>query len=331
VKLSYALLLLPALAHGAWRPVPANLWVMQAAVPPGTNNTQVVQPVIPGVGGAPVAPIGPNGGVSGSAVFPNSVGAPVPVGTPVQGGPPPPPGSAPVTPGGRFQPLPPGVVPAGQPSSTAPGSPPASPSPAGVTNVPVTASAVSKLPTCEVTLRLSRTEIPPVGGEFTVPAVRQPVNCPASIAISAPWLATTDASGLQFTAEPNNTGATRDTLIVIGGRSFFVRQSPPAQLGLAAAPGRLVFGINRKGEADTKILTAWTEQPSGSFVAKPQHSWLVVTPTSSKEHRQTFNVTVKAGAGLPPGRHDTQIEISAAGAPERSITIPVVVEVTRPN
>ena len=39
-----------------------------------------------------------------------------------------------------------------------------------------------------------------------------------------------------------------------------MRQSPPAQVGLAAAPGRLVFGINRKGVTDTKILTAWTEQ-----------------------------------------------------------------------
>jgi len=233
-----------------------------------------------------------------------------------------------VTPNGQIQPLPPGVVPAGQQpqgSGAIPATPAAAPA-----NAPL-ASAVPSLPTCDVTLRLSRTELPPTGGEFAISTVRKPANCPTSIALSVPWLTTVDPSELRFEAEPNNTGATRDALILIGGQSFLVRQSPPAQVGLAAAPGRLVFGINRKGATDIKILTAWTEQPAGSFIAKPQHPWLVVTPKRHKEHRQVYEVTVKPGADLPPGRHDSEIEISAEGAPDRSIVIPVVVEVTRPN
>jgi len=219
-------------------------------------------------------------------------------------------------------------MPAGQPH---PSGATVVPSPAAVpTNAPP-ATTPHGLPACEVTLRLSRTDLPPGGGEFTVSTIRKPANCPASIAVSVPWLTTADPSELRFEAEPNNTGATRDALILIGGVSFLVRQSPPAKLGLAAAPGRLVFGIDRKGLTDTKTITAWTEQNAGSFVAKPQHSWLVVTPKRNKEHRQTYEVTIQPGAALPPGRHDTQIEISAAGAPERSIVIPVVVEVMRPN
>ncbi len=310
--LSLSLLLLPALAQGAWRPIPPNLWAMQAAVPPGTNNTQAVQQVTPVVGGVPLAP---NATASPQSVFPTAVGVAVPVGgvtgpsqnpasvgMPSQGGPPPP-GSRPVTPNGQIQPLPPGVVPAGQQpqgSGAIPATPAAAPA-----NAPL-ASAVPSLPTCDVTLRLSRTELPPTGGEFAISTVRKPANCPTSIALSVPWLTTVDPSELRFEAEPNNTGATRDALILIGGQSFLVRQSPPAQVGLAAAPGRLVFGINRKGATDIKILTAWTEQPAGGFIAKPQHPWLVVTPKRHKEHRQVYEVTVKPGADLPPGRHDTR-------------------------
>jgi hypothetical protein len=182
-----------------------------------------------------------------------------------------------------------------------------------------------------VTLRLARTELPPAGGEFTVPALREPADCPASIAVSAPWLATSDPSELSFVAEPNGTANSRDTLIVVGGRQFYVRQSAAAQAGLAVVPGRLVFGINRKGETDTKTLTAWTEQPSGNFVVKPQHPWLVITPKREKDHRQIYEVTVRRDAALPPGRHDSQIELSTAGAPQRTLTIPVVVEVTSPR
>ena len=223
VKIFFSsLLLLPALAHGAWRTVPANLWAMQAPVPPGTNNTQAVQQVTPapqGGGQTPPAvqgsqqqvipvvgavPVAPNQAVSNQSVFPAASGAPAPspsnaapVGIPSQGGPPPP-GFRPAAPGG--QPLPPGVMPAGQqhPSGAT-----VVPSPAAVpTNAPP-AATLHGLPACEVTLRLSRTELPPGGGEFTVSTIRKPANCPASIAVSAPWLTTADP--LSCGSRPNRT------------------------------------------------------------------------------------------------------------------------------
>jgi hypothetical protein len=313
------------MTFGAWRPVPANLWAMQAVVPPGTNDTRALQPVVPIGGGTPVAPT-----TGGSAPVTFPVGVPMPAGVPVQGGPPPAPGSPPrpVTPEGRFSPLPAGVIPAGQPSQTTPAAPtsgpPSNPSP----STPV---SVQRPQPCQLTLRLARTELPPAGGEFAVSAVRDPANCPAPIAVSAPWLATVNPSELSFVAEPNATGSSRDTLIVIGGRQFYIRQSAAPQVGLAAVPGRLVFGIDQKGKTETKTLTAWAEQTPGSFVAKPQHPWLVITPKRGKEHRQSYEITVRPDAALPPGRHDTQIELSTADAPQRILTIPVVVEVTRPN
>ena len=161
MKLFYASLLLPAMAFGAWRPVPANLWAMQAVVPPGTNDTRALQPVVPIGGGTPVARL-PE--VSAPVTFP--VGVPMPAGVPVQGGPPPAPGSPPrpVTPEGRFSPLPAGVIPAGQPSQTTPAAPASGPPSNSSPSTPV---SVQKPQPCQLTLQLARTELPPAGGEFT--------------------------------------------------------------------------------------------------------------------------------------------------------------------
>ena len=56
MRLTYfntALLLAPVLAQAAgphpWRPVPTNLWAVQAFVPPGTNDTRAVQVVPAGI------------------------------------------------------------------------------------------------------------------------------------------------------------------------------------------------------------------------------------------------------------------------------------------
>jgi hypothetical protein len=189
-------------------------------------------------------------------------------------------------------------------------------------NVP---PVMPKMGSCEVSLREGRVEIPAAGGEFPVPAALNPANCPASVAIAVSWLTLSDASKLELAAEPNLTSSTREAMVLVGGRSLLIRQAAPPQPALAAAPSRLVFAVNTKGESSKKRLTAWGEE--SSLVARPQHPWLVVTPKSGKDGRQAFEVAIKSGAALPPGRHDSTIELFAAGSPGRSLVIPVVVEV----
>jgi len=172
-----------------------------------------------------------------------------------------------------------------------------------------------------------RTELPSTGGGFQVPAILQPTACPVSIGIAVPWLKLVDAAGLQFAAEPNVTQATREAVILIGSRTFFVRQVAPPQLGLAAAPSRLVFAVDQKGRSDKKVVTAWIERPSSVLTARTQHTWLVVTPYRDKQRRQMYEVSIRPDAALPPGRHDTTIELRSADAPNRSVIIPVVIEV----
>jgi hypothetical protein len=188
-------------------------------------------------------------------------------------------------------------------------------------------TALPKVPSCEVSLLAVRTDLPQQGGEFAVPAALQPVGCSASIALDDTWLRIADSSTLRFVAEPNTSAVPRDVTIVVGGRSFYVRQMPPPQPGLAAAPSSLTFGIGKDGKADDKTLTVWSDRGSGKFVATPGHPWLTVTPKRNKNGRQSYEVVVRRKAGLRPGRHDSYVELSPAGVQGMFLRIPVVVEV----
>ena len=128
-------------------------------------------------------------------------------------------------------------------------------------------------------------------------------------------------------AEPNTTGAVRDAVILAGGASFYVRQDVPVQPGLAAAPSQLTFGVDKKGRTSKQTLAVWADQESATFLTKVSHPWLQVTPKRGNRGRQVYEVTVQRDASLAPGRYDTTIELYAQGAPARSITVPVVVEV----
>ena len=335
--LSTSLLLAPLSAHAAdhhaWRSLPAVLWAPQVAVPPGTNPTPATQ-TIPGLPAGVQVPV--------PGVTPDAAQGV----TPVQGGPPPPPGASPVGigPGGApIRQMPPGVPAGAAPGATGtaatpnarppgpqqvgvqlPGTPPPGTPPAGAADSP---AIVPKVVPCEVTLLEGRVDLRASGGEFPIPVIRKPTDCPASVAISVPWLELVNIPRLLLVAQPNSTQSARDAVVLIGGRSFFVRQPAEPQPALAAAPSRLVFSVNLKGESSKQRLAAWGEPSSSNFVARPQHPWLVVILKSDKDGRQVFEVAIKSGAALPPGRHDSAIELFAAGSPNRSLTIPVVVEV----
>lgn len=308
--LKTAVLMAPSLAYAAgphpWRPVPSVLWAAQAFVPPGTNDTRAVQ-VVPS--GVPIAiPVGPGGGVA--------VG-----------------GASPVGGGG------PGVLPPGIPAGVSGSSGSSGTSGAGSGAVsgsakpsvaaPSSASAaiVPKAVSCEVSLRLGRTDLPHTGGEFQVPVILKPAGCPASVATAAPWIRMIDAGTLKLSAEPNLSAATREAMVLVGERSYFVRQAAAPQPGLAAAPGRLVFAVNRKGESGSKVLTIWSDRAGASFKARSTHPWLSIAPRKGEDGRQSYEVSMQPGAALPPGTHDATIELSVTGAQGHSVLVPVVVEV----
>ena len=205
----------------------------------------------------------------------------------------------------------------------APNAPSPRVSPGAITQTP----APTKPIPCEVRLHLARIDLPPVGGEFSIPAVATPATCRPKLQFESTWLRVLDPVAFRLVADPNTTAVARDVVVAIGQASFFVRQEPPAQPGLAAAPGRLVFGVDRKGKTDTKSIAAWTEYGSGSITARAGNPWLSVKPLKRKKDRQAYEVTVQRDAKLGPGRHDSYIELAPEGSGP-TLRIPVVVEVT---
>jgi hypothetical protein len=286
-------------------PLPALLWAMQAVVPPGTNNTEAIAPT-GGVGivGGQIAPLPP---------------APVGQQPPATGGP--------IGADGRMPVVPPGIPLPGSPAERARQSIGVPPSNRVTPETAVGSVTPAKpRPRCDVTLGLARTELSSVGGEFTITATMQPAFCATPRPLTANWVRVVDAATLRFSADPNNTNAVRETVINLGDASFYVVQEPPAQPGLAAAPSRLVFAIDKDGKTDKKRFSAWTEYGSRKFNARGGHAWLTVTPRKPKDNHAVYEVTVARDAGLGPGTHDTFVELVPEGA-SASLRIPVVVEV----
>ena len=175
------------------------------------------------------------------------------------------PSSAPIGADGRMPGLPPGVPlgPPGRPGpapsvpSQSQSSQPSRVDPMAVTRTP----AASKPIPCEVRLGLGRTDLPYVGGEFSIPAVVTPASCRPKIAFGPTWLRVLDPTAFRLAADANTSAVARDAVITIGDTSFFVRQDPPAQPGLAAAPSRLVFGIDKtrgdRHQNDIRLDGVW--------------------------------------------------------------------------
>jgi hypothetical protein len=169
-------------------------------------------------------------------------------------------------------------------------------------------------------------KVPSQGAEFTISASMEPAFCAAPAPATTDWVRVVDAATLRFAADPNTTKSVRTAIIPIGDASFLVEQDPPPQPGLAAAPGRLVFAIDKHGKTDKKRIAAWSESGGGKFTVRGGHAWLSVTSSKPKNNHQQYEVTVAENAGLGPGTHDTFVELMPEGS-SASLRIPVVVEV----
>jgi hypothetical protein len=292
---------------------------MQAAVPPGTNDTEATQTVVP-IGGVGIVP----GQMPAAAATP--AGTAIPNDSAPAGQQPPAPGG-PIGADGRMPMIPPGVPLPGSPAERkqqAIGVPPSNritPGPPAPAVTPAKPQA-----RCDVILSVSRTELSSIGGEFTINAAMQPAFCATPGSLAVDWVRVVDAAALRFSADPNNTNSVRETVIAVGNASFFLIQEPPAQPGLAAAPSRLVFAIDKEGKTDKKRFAAWTEYGSRKFKVRGGHPWLSITPHKPKDDREVYEVTVARDAGLGAGTHDSFVELVPEGA-AASLRIPVVVEV----
>lgn len=106
-----------------------------------------------------------------------------------------------------------------------------------------------------------------------------------------------------------------------------VKQAAATFVPFAAAPGRVELVVGAKGH-EKQTLTAWSDDATVKFEANTPTPWLKVTPVTKggKAGARKFAIEVTP-ADLKPGVHQGSIEVTAPGAVNEPIQIPVVVTV----
>lgn len=282
-------------------------WTPVAFVPPGTNDVRVVDtpaiaPVDSGSQSAPGSIATPPS-AAGTGAMPSGIDR-IPRTTPSPAGMP---GSSPGQGGGI-----------GQRAANVPNTTPSSPVelPAG----------------CKVRFSKMMDTVAAFGGVVELQLTFTPAKCRTAPAVSAGWLQPVAGTGKEgyykFSVPPNPTAEPRTVAVALGDQKFVVRQEPGRRVHIAAAPSRLVFGINGASPPNSRILTIWSEEKDLIYAVSPSaEKWLRMKPLAAKgpADQRRFQIEVNP-VGLAPGRHEARIQIYATGVVNGPLVIPVVVE-----
>ena len=302
-----------------------GLWAAVAFVPQGTTGatTTEIQPV----SSAPVTP-----------------GQVVPI--PAQ-----PMGGQPVQPSGSPQQtvpgLPPGVT---IPARATPGQPgfpptPATLAPTGPTPGPsrpgTTTSAVKPEPPCVVTVLTPNTSVSHAGGLVTLRLRFAPPTCSKDAQSESNWfslkgppaLTADGAAVLQVLVQPNLTSASRLGLINVGEQTLKLHQTPGKRAGFAVSPARIEItnAAGKNLETHTQTLMVWSDDPDLAYTVEgtaASSAWIAVKLLAAKNEVRRYEVTVRPGS-LPSGIHVGGIRVTAAGAVNGPITVPVIAKIER--
>ncbi|MBM3796894.1 MAG: hypothetical protein FJW31_23250 [Acidobacteria bacterium] len=144
---------------------------------------------------------------------------------------------------------------------------------------------------CAVVLSPTSASLPAAGGSGTIAVA---ATCTWTASTNENWLRlTTSASTVNFTAEPNNSGAARIGAIAIGAQSFTVTQAAGG-CAVTVSPASVQIGI--AGGSGSLLVSAangcrWTASPSAA--------WLTLNPSSGDGGATVF---YNASANTGPAR-----------------------------
>ena len=329
-------------------------WPQAGIVPPGTNNFPPRDP------GATAGPQVNPAGVLGAT----SVAVPVaPAGAPAAPPPPPAPGTRVLGPGGI--PLP--GVPNGVPQQPG-GAPPASPGRPGTgppsggiigtgprpgegiaprpgeaiapragevstsrNNDSTDTSALLVSPACAVVVTPGDINIPAAGGTFEVQGVIRPSGCKPALTSSGEWITPARNSAapvFRFSVEPNQRSDSRLGIFVVGDQRVLLRQEGAPGLQFAVAPGSFSFRFDGERISSARTLTILSDDQNLTYTVVSAQPWLKVTPQKGSNSARKFKISVDPER-LRSGRNEGVLFVSASGAPQSALRIPVSVEVPR--
>lgn len=143
---------------------------------------------------------------------------------------------------------------------------------------------------CAVTLTPASASVPAAGGSGTIAVA---ATCTWTASTNENWLRlTTSATTVNFTADPNNSGAARIGAIAIGDQSFTITQAAGG-CAVTVSPASVQIGI--AGGSGSLLVSAangcrWTANPSAA--------WLTLNPSSGDGGATVF-YTASANTGPP--------------------------------
>lgn len=193
-------------------------------------------------------------------------------------------------------------------------------------SVPATTAAV---PSCEVTLVNPGVSVGENGGIVDIAIAPLAPGCQPPVAASGTWLQLAKhgvtSTAIRFSAAPNTTPYARTANVVIGERVFTVEQAGLIRTRLAAAPERLVVGMDRKNKELKRQLTVWADDVSKVLKLSPSAPWIQVHPgKTQKDGRKSYAIIVDASSMDKRQKYEGIITVTAEGAP--ALEIPVIVE-----
>ena len=192
-------------------------------------------------------------------------------------------------------------------------------------------SALLISPACAVVVTPGDLNVPASGGTFEVQGVTRPSGCRPALTRSAGWITpvpNNSAPVFRFSVEPNQRRDPRVGTFVIGDQKVLLRQEGAPGPQFAVAPGSFSFRCDGEHVPSGRTLTILSDDQNLTYMVVSAQPWLKVTPKKGSKDARKFTLSVDPEQ-LRVGRNEGLLVVSASGAPEAALRIPVSVEVPR--
>jgi len=159
----------------------------------------------------------------------------------------------------------------------------------------------------------------------------RPSDCKPILTSSGQWITPAQNSAaavFRFNVEPNHRNDSRLGIFVIGDQKVLLRQEGAPGPQFAVAPGSFSFRFDGERVSSRRTLTILSDDQNLTYTVVSPQSWLKVTPQKGSKGARRFFVSVDPEQ-LRSGRNEGVLLVSASGAPEPALHIPVSVEVPR--
>jgi len=207
---------------------------------------------------------------------------------------------------------------------------PGGPAPAlSITGQPSTSLSL-EAPPCDVVVQAGEIPVKADGGSFQLAGRLQPSGCVPTIGTTGAWLRSANSAPgtWEFSVAPNASRNPREAVVVLGDNKIRITQEGKPGPQFAVSPGHLTMQSDGESRPKSQTLSVFSEDGKLTYLVSSGQSWLKVSPDKSSPGARKFKVTVDPER-LGWGRNDGYLLVTASGAADEPLRIPVTVELPR--